>query len=61
LAYARREFGLERVVGITAPDNYASIAVLGKIGLRFERRVRLGRDEEEVKLFGPAAGGGAPN
>jgi len=60
LAYARREFGLERIVGITAPDNHASIAVLEKIGLRFERNLRLDDAGAEVKLYGPAAAGGTP-
>lgn len=59
LIYGRREFGLERIVGITAPDNHASIAVLGKIGLRFERNVTLDGSDREVKLFGPAAAGAA--
>ena len=59
LAYGRREFGLQRIVGITDPDNHASIAVLRKIGLRFERNVALDGSGEEVQLFGPA--GAAPS
>jgi RimJ/RimL family protein N-acetyltransferase len=61
LAYGRREFGLERIVGITSPDNYASIAVLEKIGLRFERNLQLDAKGGEVKLFGPAAAAAAPD
>lgn len=57
LAYGRREFGLQRIVGITDPDNHASIAVLRKIGLRFERNVALDGSGKEVKLFGPAGAG----
>ncbi|HMD73639.1 MAG TPA: GNAT family N-acetyltransferase [Steroidobacteraceae bacterium] len=59
LAYGKREFGLKRIVGITDPDNHASIAVLRKIGLRFERNVALELSGEEVQLFGPA--GAAPS
>lgn len=59
LAYGRREFGLQRIVGITDPDNHASIAVLRKIGLRFERNVALDGSGEEVQMFGPA--GAAPS
>jgi RimJ/RimL family protein N-acetyltransferase len=59
LAYGRREFGLQRIVGITDPDNHASIAVLRKIGLRFERDIALDGSGKEVKLFGPA--GAAPS
>ncbi|MGA2778381.1 MAG: GNAT family N-acetyltransferase [Steroidobacteraceae bacterium] len=58
LAYGRREFRLERIVGITSLDNHGSIAVLEKIGLRFERIVRLDGKNEDVKLFGPAGGAG---
>lgn len=54
LDYGRRTFGLRRIVGITAPDNFASIAVLEKIGLRFERQLPAGADGKAVKLFGPA-------
>jgi RimJ/RimL family protein N-acetyltransferase len=41
-------------VAIAAPDNRASIAVLEKIGLRFERMIRLSDEGPELKLFGPA-------
>lgn len=49
--YARTRLGLARVVGIVAPDNAASIRVLEKLGLRFERMVKLFADEIELKLF----------
>ena len=54
LAHARRELRLQRVVAITSPDNSGSIAVLEKIGLRFERMIRLTEQGPELKLFGPA-------
>jgi len=53
LAYGRETLGLERIVGITAPDNRASIAVLEKIGLRFEASVVLGAEAHAVSLYGP--------
>jgi [ribosomal protein S5]-alanine N-acetyltransferase len=53
LAYAREHLRLARIVAITAPDNDASIAVLRKIGLRFERMIRLTGDSQELRLFGP--------
>jgi hypothetical protein len=38
-----------------------SIRLLEKIGFRFERMVRLPKDEEEIMLFGcETPGGGAP-
>ncbi len=54
LAYARDRLKLKRIVAITAMDNHGSIAVLGKIGLKFERLVRLSEDTPELRLFGPA-------
>lgn len=55
LEYGRRSLGLSRIVAIVAPDNRACIAVLTKIGLRFERMIELARDRAEVCLYGPAA------
>jgi RimJ/RimL family protein N-acetyltransferase len=57
LDYGRRRFKLKRIVAIAAPENYGSIAVLEKIGLKFERMVRLGGDAADLKLFGPGDGG----
>ena len=51
LAYARNGLGLKQVLGITTPDNQRSIHVLEKIGLKFEKMVRLSKDAEELKLF----------
>ena len=52
LQYAREEIGLKRVVAITTPDNEASIHVLLKAGLQFEKMIRLSPDEAELNLFG---------
>jgi RimJ/RimL family protein N-acetyltransferase len=56
LDYGSGALGIRRIVAITAPDNFGSIAVLEKIGLRYERRVRLAEDGPELNLFGPPAG-----
>jgi RimJ/RimL family protein N-acetyltransferase len=53
LRYGRETVGLPRIVAITAPDNHASTAVLEKIGLQFERRIRLVEGGPELNLFGP--------
>jgi RimJ/RimL family protein N-acetyltransferase len=50
-AYARDVVGLKRLVAITDPANAGSIRVLEKIGLRFEKMVRLSEDDIELKLF----------
>jgi RimJ/RimL family protein N-acetyltransferase len=51
MAHAREQFGLLRVVAITNPDNRASIGVLEKIGLRFERLIRPVADGDELALY----------
>jgi RimJ/RimL family protein N-acetyltransferase len=58
LVYARDTLHIKRVVAITSPDNWASIAVLEKIGLSFERMIRLVDLSPELKLFGSAHAGG---
>jgi len=50
--YAREVVGLKRLIAITDPENQASIRVLEKIGLRFEKVVRLSEDDIELKLLG---------
>lgn len=54
LAYGRDVLALPRIVAITAPDNAASIAVLERTGLGFERLIRLAADGPDLKLFGPS-------
>ena len=51
MTYARKKLGLHRVLAITSPDNDRSAKLLGKIGLRFERLLKLTDDAPEVKLF----------
>jgi [ribosomal protein S5]-alanine N-acetyltransferase len=54
LLHARQMLRLQRIVAITSPDNWGSIAVLEKIGLKFEGMIKLAEHDSEVKLFGPA-------
>ena len=49
--FARDVVGLKRIVGITNPDNWGSIRVLEKIGMQFEKMIRLSEDDIELKLF----------
>ena len=51
-AYAKDVIGLKRIVAIVDPANEGSIRVLEKIGLRYEKMVRLSADDIELKLFG---------
>lgn len=51
LDHGRSIFGLRRIVAVTSPDNEASVRTLEKLGLRFEKMVRLTPDAAELKLF----------
>jgi ribosomal-protein-alanine N-acetyltransferase len=50
--YAREQIQLNRIVAIVDPQNQGSIRVLEKIGLQFEKMVKLSEDDIELKLFG---------
>jgi RimJ/RimL family protein N-acetyltransferase len=54
LVHARQVLQLQRIVAITSPENLGSIAVLEKIGLKFECMIRLAEHSPELKLFAPA-------
>ena len=49
--FARDVVGLKRIVAITDPRNAGSIRVLEKIGMTFEKMVKLSEDDIELKLF----------
>jgi ribosomal-protein-alanine N-acetyltransferase len=51
MTHAREVLRLERVLAITSPDNQASARLLLKIGLRFDRLIKLSEDASEVRLF----------
>ncbi len=51
MAYAKSTVGLKRIVAITAVDNESAARLLEKVGLRFEKMVRLTDEGEEVRLF----------
>lgn len=53
LEAAREQYGVGRVVAIVSPENAASIRLLEKLGLRFERLMRLTPASDEVKFFVP--------
>ncbi len=54
LAHGRDVLGLRRIVAITAIENASSIRLLERIGLSFERRIRLSPDGPELNLLGVA-------
>lgn len=55
LAYAQRELGLARIVATVRAGNGASIALLNKLGLRFERMIAHPDGTRDLQLFAIAA------
>jgi len=55
MAYGRRTFGLSRIVAVLSRDNGRSCKLLTKLGFRFERKVRLEANGEELELYAAAA------
>ena len=53
MVHAREALGIRRVVAVVSPDNEGSIRLLEKLGLRFERMVRMPGSDAEIKLFAP--------
>jgi RimJ/RimL family protein N-acetyltransferase len=45
--------GLGRIVAITSPDNHASMSVLHRLGLEFERIIRMPEQSRDTRLFTP--------
>jgi RimJ/RimL family protein N-acetyltransferase len=58
MAHGRYALGLDRIVGITLPGNRASIALLEKLGMKFERMVSLPDSGKVDMLFASGAGRG---
>lgn len=55
MAFAKETLGLNRIVAITALNNHASIRVLNKLGLKFEKIIKLPGATSESRLFTPDA------
>ena len=53
MEYGRNALALKRIVAITSPDNEGSMRVLEKIGLRFEKMIRMPGSDEDTRLFVP--------
>ena len=50
--YARDGLGVSRLKAIVSPDNAASVAIIRKLGLEFEKMHRMPGDEDDVALYG---------
>ena len=51
LDHGRCDFGLKRIVALTAPDNDDSIRILEKLGFQFEQLITMSGDGSPTKLF----------
>ena len=51
LDHGRQTLGLKRIVAIVSPENYRSVKVLEKLGLSFERMLKLPGDDTALMLF----------
>ena len=51
MAHAKDVLGLNRLAAITSLENETSIALLLKLGMRFEKLTRLTEEAPEIKLF----------
>ena len=49
--FAKTSIGLKRLSGITDPKNNASVRVLEKIGLTFNKMIKLSEDDIELSLY----------
>jgi len=54
LQYAIDDLKLTKIVAITVPENIASIKLLEKLGLRFEKNIKAQNDTTDLLLFGTA-------
>jgi RimJ/RimL family protein N-acetyltransferase len=55
LEHARNGLDLKRIVAIVSAANHRSIRILERIGLQFERKIKMPGDDEEILLYATAA------
>ena len=51
LAHARDDLGLRRLTAIVSPENLASIGLIEKLGMSFERGITMPGEENEISLY----------
>lgn len=52
LEHTREVLGLPRLIAIVSPENAASVGLIRKLGLQFERMHRMAGDDHEVAIYG---------
>ncbi len=51
IKYAVKNLGMKKVLAITNTDNIKSVRLLEKLGLKFEKKIRLPGESKEVLLY----------
>jgi RimJ/RimL family protein N-acetyltransferase len=51
IEYGRKTLGLDRIVGLTSEKNLASIKLLEKLGMAFEKTVKMSDDDPGTALY----------
>jgi RimJ/RimL family protein N-acetyltransferase len=51
MEYGRSTLGIEKIVGLTSEENSASIKALEKLGMSFERMVKMSDDDPGTALY----------
>jgi len=52
--HARDDLGIETLTAIVSPSNQASIGLIEKLGLEFDRMIRMPGDDSEICLYSMA-------
>lgn len=52
VAHARDDLGIEYLTAIVSPENIASVALIEKLGLHFNRGITMPGEQEEISLYG---------
>jgi RimJ/RimL family protein N-acetyltransferase len=51
MEYGRSKLGIDRIVGLTKEENTASIRLLEKLGMSFEKTVKMSDDDPGTALY----------
>jgi ribosomal-protein-alanine N-acetyltransferase len=51
MKFAKEVVGLKRIVAIVDPANAGSVRVLEKLGMKFEKLLKLSENDIDLKLF----------
>jgi RimJ/RimL family protein N-acetyltransferase len=52
VAHARDDLGIEYLTAIVSPENTASINLIEKLGLKFDRGITMPGEQEDISLYG---------